>query len=148
MAIVDLDTLLEQTQPLMGTAWELVTLAGREQAAQQALDELGWGLPVTESRQGYWTIERTKRHILYILLIQHAERFRYKQIHLQQRFDNYLRLITQADELFAKAIEDDLGGLFPIDMDLAQFAEYGFLQIPAGFVYNQLGRDLTYLGLE
>ena len=145
MAIADLDALLEQTQPLMGTAWELVTAAGREQAAQQALDELGWGLPVTDNRQGYWSIERTKRQMLYILLIQHAERFRYKQIHLQQRFDNYLRLITQADELFAKAIEDDLSGLFPLDMDLDQFAKYGFLQIPAGFVYDQLGRDLTYV---
>ena len=145
MAIADLDILLEQTEPLMGTAWDLVTLAGREQAAQQALDELGCALPVIDNRQGYWTIERTKRQILYILLIQHAERFRYKQIHLQQRFDNYLRLITQADELFAKAIEDDLSGLFPLDMDLDQFAKYGFLYNPAGFVYDQLGRDLTYV---
>ena len=145
MAIVDVDDLLEQTEPLMGTAWGLVTAAGREQAAAIALAELGWSVPVSEARQGYWSIERTKRHILYILLIQHAERFRYKQIHLQQRFDNYLRLITQADELFAKAVEADLGGLFPIDMDMAQFAEYGFLYNPAGFVYDQLGRDLTYV---
>lgn len=145
MAIANLDALLEQVEPLMGTAWTLVDLAGREQAAQQALDELGWALPVTDSRQGYWTIERTKRQMLYILLIQHAERFRYKQIHLQQRFDNYLRLITQADELFAKAIENDLSGLFPLDMDLDQFAKYGFLYNPAGFVYDQLGRDLTYV---
>lgn len=145
MAIADIDALLEQTEPLMGTAWDLVTATGREQAAQQALDELGWDVPVTDSRASYWTIERTKRQMLYILLIQHAERFRYKQIHLQQRFDNYLRLITQADEIFAKAIEDDLSGLFPLDMDLDQFAKYGFLYNPSGFVYDQLGRDLTYV---
>lgn len=145
MAIADMDTLLEQVRPLVGTAWDLVEEASREQAANQALDELGWSLPVTEPKRCYWTVERTKRHMLYTLLVQHAERFRYKQIHLQQRFDNYFRLISQADEALADAIENDMGGLFPLDMDLAGFAENGFMYNPAGFVYDQLGRDLTYL---
>jgi len=146
MAILDKPDLLNQVQPLMGTTWNLVDLTGRDQAAEQALAELAWPLPVTVDKKGYWILERAKRHMLYILLIQHAERFRYKQIHLQQRFDNYLRMITAADEAFAAAVESDISGLFPPDFgDLSLFAKYGFFYNPAGFVYDQLGRDLTYV---
>lgn len=145
MAIADTEAQLLQTSLLVGTAWDQLSLENQTQAAAQALDELGWVLPVTAQKVSYWIIERTKRHALYILLVQHAERFRYKQIHLQQRFDNYFRLITQADIALAAAIEDDLAGLFPLDVDMDAFSKYGFMQHPAGFVYDQLGRDLTYV---
>ncbi len=144
MAVANLDALLDIVPPLLGTAWALLTAENQEAAAEQALRELNWTLPETDSLKCYWIIERTKRQALYILLTQHAERFRYKQIHLQQRFDNYFRLITAADVAFAAAIEQDLSGLFAVNMDMAMFAEQGFLYNPAGFVYDQLGRDLTY----
>jgi hypothetical protein len=145
MAIANTSELLAKVQPLMGTSWELVSLEGRNQAAEQALSELGWSLPTTSEKQGYWSIERTRRHMLYILLVEQAMRFRYKQIHLQQRFDNHFKMIAKMDEAFAKEVENDVGGLFPAGFgDMSVFAEYGFFYNPAGFVYDQLGRDLTY----
>ena len=146
MSISNVAELLAKVQPLMGTSWGLVTIEGRSQAAEQALSELGWGLPTTSAKQGYWTIERTRRHMLYIMLVEQAMRFQYKQIRLQHRFDNHFKMISKMDEAFAKAVESDVGGLFPADFgDMSTFAEYGFFYNPAGFVYDQLGRDLTYV---
>jgi len=82
--------------------------------------------------------------MLYTLVIQQAHKFRYKQIHLQQRFDQYFKLISKLDEAFAKALEEDIS-LFPPTINLGEFAEYINMYVPAGFVYDQLGQDLTYL---
>lgn len=144
MAINNIDALLETVGPLMGTTWEQLTAENREASANQALMELGWSLPETDARKCYWIIERTKRYSLYVLLIQFASKFRYKQIHLQQKFENHLKLIQAADETYAKAMEEDITGMFDVPADLESFANYGFLMNPAGFVYDSLGRDLTY----
>lgn len=146
MALADLAALTAATGTLLGTTWALADASSQDAAANEALRELGWVLPESDTAKTYWMIERTKRHFLYLLLTQHAERFRYKQIHLQQRFNNYFQLITMADTAFAAAMDNDVSGLFTSALgNLDAIAKVGFLYNPAGFVYNQLGQDLTYV---
>jgi len=143
--IANITELKSRMGPLMGSAWTSLSSDAQDQAAQQAMDELGWDFEVTHPKRAYWTIERTKRHALYVTVIVQAERFKYKQISLQQKFDNYFKLIANMDVLFAKAVENDIDGVFPVEMvDGESFAVNGFMMNPAGFIYDQLGRDLTY----
>jgi hypothetical protein len=146
MALANVDAVLERAEYLIGSTWANLSNDSKEAVVAQALDELGMTLPEDNSQRCYWIIERTKRHGLYQFVVTEAERFRYKQIYLQQKFDNYFRLITHADERLAEAIESDMSGIFPDDIvDGEMFALYGFMYNPAGFVYDQLGRDLTYV---
>lgn len=148
MAIADATELKERLAALMGSAWSTALDTDAQDAViAQAFEELGWVYPVTVSRKAYWLVERCKRHALYKTLITQAERFQYKQIKLQHKFDNYFKLISAADLAFAKAMEEeaalmDVGGMD--DAMSALFAK-GFFQNPAGFIYDQLGRDLTYI---
>ncbi len=145
MALSDLAALTSATGDLLGTAWSLAAAANQDAAANEALRELGWTLPESDVAKTYWMIERCKRQFLYLLLVQHAERFQYKTIHLQQRFANYFKLITIADKAFADALANDISGLFTTTLgNLDVVAKTGFLYNPAGFIYDQLGRDLTY----
>lgn len=145
MALSTIDGIIEVVGPLIGAAWTDVSSNDQEVIAQYALDELGMTLPESNGMRCYWIIERAKRHAIYKIVVTEAERFRYKQIHLQQKFDNYFRLISHSDERFAEALENDVAGIFPLDViDGELFAKYGFLYNPSGFVYDQLGRDLTY----
>lgn len=145
MAINSVDEVIDQVTPLIGSVWSDFDSNQQEAMVQQALDELMMALPETHAKRCFWIIERTKRHGLYRVVVTQAERFRYKQIHLQQKFDNYFRLISQADEAFAEAMKNDISGIFPIDLvDAETFAANGFWVNPAGFVYDELGRDLTY----
>ena len=145
MSIADNTALITAATDLMGASATLVSDEGQEGAATQTLNELGWPLPQTETLKCYWLVERCRRHIVYQLMVEQAHKFRVKQLHLQQRFDNYIRMIQKMDEVFAKAMESDVSGLFYVDVDLSAFAQYALMNIPADFVYDQLGRDLTYL---
>ena len=145
MALSSVDDVIERVNYLLSEAWTALDGTDQEFIVAQALDELNMSLPETSAQRCYWIIERTKRHAIYRFVVTEAERFRYKQIYLQQKFDNYFRLIQQADERFAEALENDISGIFPDDViDGEAFAKYGFLFNPAGFVYDQIGRDLTY----
>jgi len=145
MAIADADALKVKVGNLLGTAWSGLEADAQDEAVVMAMDELGFSFPTTTSKQSFWATERTKRHALYIVVVSQAERFKYKQINLQQKFDHYFKIIEKADKAFASAIENDVSGTFPIELtDGDDFAVYGFLMNPAGFVYDQLGRDLTY----
>lgn len=147
MAIADEVELKVRLTNLLGSAWDSnLTEDAQNGAIAQAFDELGWVYPISVSRKAYWLLERCKRHALYAILIVQAERFQYKQIKLQHKFDNYFKLISAADVAFAKAMEEE-DVLMDIGMDdemSALFAK-GFFLNPAGFIYDQLGRDLTYV---
>lgn len=79
-------------------------------------------------------------------MVESAHKFQYKQIHLEHRFKHYIQLIENLDMLFAKAIEE-FPELFEELLD-AQSLGAGVLGIymGPGYIYDQLGRDLTYLG--
>lgn len=146
MAIDSADDLKTTVGNLLGTAWTELSEDSQDAAVAAALDELSYSIPLTNQRQCYWLVERTKRHGLYVVVVSQAERFKYKQINLQQKFDHYFKIIEKADATFAKAVETDISGVFSLDIaDSTTFAKYGFMNNPAGFVYDQLGRDLTYV---
>src|SRR6056297_1679867 len=69
-------------------------------AGEQALNELGWSLPISDQVKSYWLIQRGKRHALDILRTESAFKFKYKQINLNQRFEHLDRLINVLDETF------------------------------------------------
>jgi hypothetical protein len=147
VAIADATELKARLAALMGTTWAtLLTEEAQDAAIAQAFEELGWVYPILVSRKAYWLIERCRRHALYSILVLQAERFQYKQIKLQHKFDNYFKLISAADVAFAKAMEEeaalmDVGGM---DDEMSALFAKGFFMNPAGFIYDQLGRDLTY----
>ncbi len=147
MAIADETELKARLAALMGVAWSTsLSTEAQDAAISQAFDELGWVYPVSMARKAYWLVERCKRHALYITLTVQAERFQYKEIRLQHKFANYFKLISEADSAFALAMAEeaaliDVGGMDEATSEL--FAK-GFFMNPAGFVYDQIGRDLTY----
>lgn len=109
-------------------------------AGEQALNELGWSLPISDQVKSYWLIQRGKRHALDILRTESAFKFKYKQINLNQRFEHLDRLIKVLDETFLKALESD-PNLFGATNVSDLFGTY----IGNGIVYDQHGNDITRL---
>jgi len=142
MSITSIDSLIEDVQALMGASYNKVSTDGFERAISQALNELHWTLPITESMEEYWVIERSKRYVVAVLLTESAHKFQYKQIHLNNRFNQYFKLIKFYDDEFANAIENN-PTLFDIDT-WGNLADY----ITVGFQYDGLGTDITYDGWE
>lgn len=139
MAIVLLDQLVleEKVLILLGSTATAVSAESVTLACEMALGELHWTLPLTDPIKCFWTIERAKRYTLFVLLTESAYKFRFKEIHLHNRFAQYQKLIEYMDKMFAKALEDN-SELFDTD-NWGNFGEY----ISSGFVYDYLGNDIT-----
>jgi hypothetical protein len=107
-------------------------------AVEDALEELGWSLPTTDSFQIHWLKLRTRRHLISYFLTESASKFSVDQIKLNQRFENLSQLVKQMDEDFYRAQNE-----YP---ELFAGADAGklFAMIPAGFKNDWLGRDTTY----
>lgn len=146
MAIADATELKARLAALMGSTWSSLGSTTQDGVIAQAFEELGWAFPISVSRKAYWMIERCKRHALYLALIAQAERFQYKQIKLQHKFDNYFKVVSAMDAAFAEAMEEEavLMDISALDEATSALLVKGFLANPAGFVYNQIGEDLTY----
>jgi len=124
---------------LMGNITDdLVNTDRMDEIANQTLRELAWELPVDDDFQEYWMIERTKRHTLYALIFEAAKKFRFKQIFLQQRFENYFKLLEKMDEDFLSALETT-----PELFDVASSTAIA-VYLTNGFSYDALGRDCSY----
>lgn len=106
-------------------------------AVDTAIRELGLAFPLSNAVKEYWAVERGKRHSYDLIRASSARKFRYKQIHLNQRFEHFDKLIDRMDENFAYALETD-AGLVGISGML--YIHY----IKPGFVYDQYGRDITH----
>lgn len=125
--------------PLIGEIGAKIEVTDFDASISQALLELNWSLPV-EGSYAYWVIERTKRHVYWNLLSGSAHKFRYKEIFLQNRFTQYLQLVKMMDATFREAVEKDME-IFDTDV-YPELLSY----VTNGFVYDDLGRDLTYEG--
>lgn len=125
--------------PLIGDLADKIVPEDFTAAISQALLELRWSLPL-DGAYAYWLIERTKRHVYWILLSTSAHKFRYKDIFLQHRFDQYLKMIKFMDADFKMALETDT--------ELFDSTLYSGLisYISSGFLYDDLGHDHTYDG--
>lgn len=108
-------------------------------AALQSMNELGWSYPITDSKKSFWVVQRAKRHALDLLRTVASSKFRYKQIHLNQRFDHYNTLIKTWDREFASAMKHE-PVLLGVDMEDA-FGTY----VRNGFIYDQHGNEITKL---
>jgi hypothetical protein len=118
----------------------LVTTDGYEFACDQAYNELGWSYPVTNPTQVLWMIKRATRHALDILRIASANKFKYKQVNLQHRFDHFQKLIEDLDKEFLEALTYDIA---PLGSGLSSFKLFG-TKLDAGFSYGIDGTDETY----
>lgn len=141
MAIADQEELIEFTKNLMGDSFDKVSDSGFEQAATQTEAELGWTYVLVDARKCYWLVERMRRHVMYILMVESAHKFQYKQIHLEHRYKHYIQLIENMDGAFLQALEDFPELFDGIEGGYENFADY----LTPGFVYDSLGRDWTYV---
>lgn len=134
MSFLSADDVLEDLTPLIGSLDALFDEDPKLAAINHALKELHWEFPLTDDRKCYWLIERSKRQVYFILLSEAAHKFRYKDIHLQHRFANYIRLVKLMDDAFATALEDEI--------DIFDTNVYPSLvsYVTNGFQYDDLGR--------
>jgi len=137
--IADKSELLGLLTSLMQSTITKVGETASNASIDQALRELHITLPVDNVDQEYWVIERSKRWLLYALLVEAASKFQYKKIFLQHRYKQYFDLVKMADQEFLSTLEND-PTLFDIGGNTALFS-----YIEAGFIYDFTGEDITYL---
>lgn len=109
-------------------------------AVDNAENETGWTLPITDTTKIFWICSRVKRHLYATLRDSSAHKFQYKQIHLEHRFKNWHNLLKQLDDDFEKAKEENPELFAGVDAHHLLGSK-----IEPGFVYEpQSGRDVTY----
>ena len=137
MAIADLTEFTDQISIELGGLAAKVAVDAFESASDKAYNEVLWPYPITDPFKSYWFLERGKRHLIQIFLIESAHKFKYKQIHLNQRFDHYFLLLKKMDEDFLRATEEN-PEVFPTPAGGVSFPDY----ISNTFTYDFLGRSL------
>ena len=115
-----------------------------EAAARQAYAEIGAKPPVSDECQCYWLVERTRRHVLYVQMIEYGRQFKCRAAFLQQRFDHFCKIIECDDKKFADFLNSPACPLPVPQAAIDKFVAGAFFVNPAGFVYDQMGNDLTY----
>ena len=135
----NIDDFIDQVSQEMGDMASQISNDAFERVSNKTNNELQWDYPITDSFKAYWFIERGKRHLIEIFLIESARKFKYKQINLNQRFDHYLALIKFMDEQFLQAIEDNPEAFPAPTGGVESFPDY----IANTFRYNFLGEELT-----
>jgi hypothetical protein len=133
------DELMELVKIRLSTSSDLLTDDGYERAADDALSELSYTLPLDNGFKERWLSDRGLRHALFIIWVASAQSFKYKLVNLQHRFDHYKILIENMDKSFEKAIADNPTSFLGIDA----FKMFG-TKIDAGFAYDAVGNDITY----
>lgn len=136
MAIADLDEFTDRVTTELGSLATSVGPDAFESASNKVIEEVQWAYPVTDPFKSYWFIERGKRHLIQIFMIESAHKFKYKQIHLNQRFDHYFMLLKKMDEDFLRATEENPEA-FPTPSGGGSFPFY----IANTFTYDFLGKD-------
>ena len=132
----DLDDFTEKVTLELGGLASSVASDAFEWASDKTYGEVQWEYPITDPFKLYWFIERGKRHLINIFLIESAAKFKYKQIHLNQRFDHYFLLLKKMDADFLQAIEDN-PEVFPTPSGGGSYPFY----IANTFSYDYLGRS-------
>ncbi len=112
-------------------------------AVGSAILELDLSFPLSNRTLEFWAFERGKRHAYDIIRSSAAKKFRYKQIHMQQRFEHFSVMIDKMDADYMYALETDSVLMNHVGI-LSGRGEKFFTYIRAGFVYDQFGNDVTY----
>ena len=137
MTIADLDEFTDKVTIELGSLASSVGADAFESASNKTYEEVQWPYPITDPFKSFWFVERGKRHLIQIFLIESAHKFKYKQISLNQRFDHYLALIKMMDADFLRAIEEN-PEVFPTPAGGMAFPDY----IANTFTYDFVGRSL------
>lgn len=137
MTIETSEQLISEVKLSLGSSSELIGAEGYEFVVSQALNELGWSLPV-DGKKAYWAVQRGKRHCLDILRTQSAHKFRYKDLSLNHRFNHYNAMVENLDKKFEKALDTD-----PDLLDIADMFRVFGTYVENGFVYDQYGNDIS-----
>lgn len=98
-----------------------------------------WSFPVSSDFRFYWMKDRIKRHIIYAMLFDSSKKFKVKQYSLQQKFENFLKLLKTMDEAFQAAQDENAAEFAGVD----SYKMFGQV-MDAGFAYDETGRDITY----
>lgn len=107
-------------------------------AISDAQTDTGWDLPVTDAFQVRWLKHRAKRNCFFKLWSASARKFKVDSVAMNQRFDQYGKLIKIMDDEF-KAIIDERPEKFS---SVDPYKMFGTVE-PAGFVYDITGKDVT-----
>ena len=108
------------------------------EAVENAQRDTGWSATTSNSDKINWLIDRTKRHLFFMLMSESAHKFKVKQYSLHHRFEHYRDLIKMMDEQWNEYKEE-----LPIDPE--NVIAIGGTKIDAGFRYDEdTGKDLTY----
>lgn len=134
--------IIELVTTQMSTTASILSNDGMEAAVDTALQELGWVYPITDPSKCLWTVKRAIRHCCFILWVASAQKFKYKQVNLQQRFDHYEKLIKFMDSEYEIAVSEDISTFANVDA----YQLFGTAVGP-GFRYDVLGKDITYTDL-
>jgi hypothetical protein len=135
-AIADI---IELVKIQLSTSSDLLTDDGLTAAVNTATSELRWVLPQTDTTKILWITKRALRHACFILWVASAQKFKYKQVNLNQRFDHYDVLLKAMDLEYEVALNTQTN-IFS-DVDVTKM--FGSV-IGSGFVYDSIGNDLTY----
>ncbi len=144
--IIDLDDFMERIYKQLGQSASLLVGEYDDEdsdygtAANTALNEMGLSLPLDNSKLEFWLLSRGKRHAIDIIRLSSARKFKYKQIHLDQRFHHFDVIIKEMDEMYGYALETDAELMGLIGDDAKNYISY----IRPGFVYTNEGKDVTY----
>lgn len=141
--LASVDAIMDSLKPKFGVTADSLSDEAYTDAINSALRELGWSVPIDHPLKEYWALERSVRHSIFILMIEAARKFRYKQIHLQNRFEHYSAILSLLDvqyatakqenpELFASSVYVDTG-------TLVRWITY----IPNARDYDVFGRYIT-----
>jgi len=133
------DDVIDLVKIQLSSSSELITVEGYASAVATAASELGWLLPNSEATQTMWLAKRTLRHCVFILWVASAQKFKYKQVNLQQRFEHYGKLLEVMDGEYATALEENQ----QLFTGIAAYKQFGAAVGP-GFSYDVIGRDTTY----
>jgi ferredoxin-fold anticodon binding domain-containing protein len=142
---MDQAALLVKVKTMMGDLSTKVSDLGYVEAVETAEVELGWTLPLSDSESAVdkfkrnWMARRTQRHVLHLLRVVSADKFKHKQENLQHRFEQYSALIKSMDEEFLQTVEENPDMFSNVDVERL-FGTY----VGPGFVYDVAGNDITY----
>ena len=139
MDINDADELTTLVQIQLSSLATLITEEGYEFVCDQTIQELGWSYPLTTSIKLFWVIKRATRHALNVLRIASANKFKFKQVNLQNRFEHFQKLIEEMDKEFEEALTTNTALFAGVD----SFRMFG-TKVDAGFAYTITGKDITY----
>ena len=138
--LASIDAIVENLKLKFGVTADSLTSEAYEDAAGSALRELGWSVPIGHPLKEHWTLERATRHSVFILMIESARKFRYKQIHLQNRFEQYNKILEMMDAQFETAKKND-PELFSNSVFVDSDTLCGWITyIPNAREYNSLGK--------